>query len=840
MTRENIDYGIDLGTTNSAIARYDGDRLTVFRHHPSNKEVLPSCVYFSKRQIYVGDQAYSKLANQMKIIRSNTFSSFKRTIGTNIKYKSSNTGKSYYSEELSAEVLKQLKAAVKDEIFSSVVISVPAGFDQVQIEDTRKAAELAGFEYFEFVQEPIAASLAFLSEKKNKGNWLVFDLGGGTFDAALVEMKEGIMKVLDHEGDNRLGGNDIDYLILDEIIIPKIKEEYSIETILLEKDKQDELKARFKQLAEQAKIALSEKKSIFIELNDPSYEDEEGNLIDTAVELTREDFNRLIKRPIIDRTIKITKKLLEKNDLNADDLETVLMVGGSTYIPEIRKRVEEEFKKINIKIDPMLAVVKGAALYASTKNIPEKTQKRDLSKIQLILGFPTTTVENEVNLGVKIDKDKTKEEIPDKLFVEISKSDKAWKTGKIELKDFSAVIKIKLAENSTNKYLINLYDEHGNHLNCEPNEFNIRQGIKIANPPLSHDIGISAVSTETNETMMKTIIAKGTPVPATNKGIFICPRNIRPGKSEDFLKIIVWEGKGNTKDMRNRFMGKFNISGDDITSLLPEGQKAEVTIKLNQSRMANVKVYFPYLDETFEQDMDMNEQQRVPLPQKELSIRLGEEMDRIAHLYEEARDAGVDMQDELDEFNEDLSEILNLNKKGIGDEGRSLKVEDRLNEISINLDAIEKELKKPKEDQDINLQVERTEDIVDKFGTQKDRQEFDILKSELDKSKDLATTSKRKKQITENLIDLKYNILFSQPGYWISALKNISENFDTIKWSDETRARNLVEDGKYLLDRVARGEYSEEIERVVIDLWGLMPKEDKEKTKQPRTDIFHY
>ena len=205
-----------------------------------------------------------------------------------------------------------------------------------------------------------------------------------------------------------------------------------------------------------------------------------------------------------------------------------------------------------------------------------------------------------------------------------------------------------------------------------------------------------------------------------------------------------------------------------------------------------------------------------------------------------ARDAGVDMQDELDEFNEDLSEILNLNKKGIGDEGRSLKVEDRLNEISINLDAIEKELKKPKEDQDINLQVERTEDIVDKFGTQKDRQEFDILKSELDKSKDLATTSKRKKQITENLIDLKYNILFSQPGYWISALKNISENFDTIKWSDETSARNLVEDGKYLLDKVARGEYSEEIERVVIDLWGLMPKEDKEKTKQPRTDIFHY
>ena len=213
MKRTKIDYGIDLGTTNSAISRMEDGEATI-KKTDTLKDTMPSCVYINKKQaIQVGDSAFNALKRDKLISMkgddksSNAYIEFKRTMGTDKKYFSSNLGKDLSSEELSAEVLKTLKSFVSYENINTVVITVPAAFGNNQKEATREAVKLAGFNHIELLQEPVAAAMAYgLDSKKKDGFWLVYDFGGGTFDAAILKVEDGIMNVIDTEGDNYLGG----------------------------------------------------------------------------------------------------------------------------------------------------------------------------------------------------------------------------------------------------------------------------------------------------------------------------------------------------------------------------------------------------------------------------------------------------------------------------------------------------------------------------------------------------------------------------------------------------------------------------------------------------------
>ena len=188
-----IKYGIDLGTTNSAIAVIEKGESSIVKNQ-QNKDTTPSCVQFRKQRISVGDRAYNQL-NQDKLIalkqgqsaQSNTFVEFKRTMGTDTKYFSSDMNKDFLSEDLSAEVLKTLKSFPQEGNFKSVVITIPAMFNDNQKAATKKAATLAGFSQVELLQEPIAAAMAYgIDEQVKDGKIIIFDFGGGTFDVCLV------------------------------------------------------------------------------------------------------------------------------------------------------------------------------------------------------------------------------------------------------------------------------------------------------------------------------------------------------------------------------------------------------------------------------------------------------------------------------------------------------------------------------------------------------------------------------------------------------------------------------------------------------------------------------
>lgn len=219
MARLKIDFGIDLGTTNSAIAVIENGKTRVFKNDLLG-ETMSSCVWDRGKAYFVGVKAYAQLptdkrkAFKDRDFESNIFIEFKRTMGNSAK-----NNKGLSSEELSAEVLKTLKSYVKEEDVKSAVITIPAAFEMNQINATKKAAELAGIEYVELIQEPYAAAIAYGVSSSNKnGYWLVFDFGGGTFDSALVKVSDGIIKVIDTEGDNFLGGKNLDEAIVNELL----------------------------------------------------------------------------------------------------------------------------------------------------------------------------------------------------------------------------------------------------------------------------------------------------------------------------------------------------------------------------------------------------------------------------------------------------------------------------------------------------------------------------------------------------------------------------------------------------------------------------------------------
>ena len=251
--------GIDLGTTNSAICRMEKG-VPVIKKIEVTDDTMPSCVFFNRRGgTVVGESAYDSMkqdkkraTKSWKIEESNAYVEFKRTMGTDKVYHSENMENKglkydYSSEELSSEVLKALKSFVTDETFRSVVITVPAKFTVNQKTATKQAAKLAGFDHCELLQEPIAASMAYgLSSDQKNGYWMVFDFGGGTFDAALLKVEDGIMQVFDTEGDNYLGGKNLDYAIVDNIIIPYLQKNFVLEDTLTNDEKKDVLRDAMK------------------------------------------------------------------------------------------------------------------------------------------------------------------------------------------------------------------------------------------------------------------------------------------------------------------------------------------------------------------------------------------------------------------------------------------------------------------------------------------------------------------------------------------------------------------------------------------------------------------
>ena len=345
--------GIDLGTTNSCVAVMEGGEPTVIANAEGNR-TTPSVVAFAKN----GERLVGQIAKRQAVVNADrTIISIKRKMGTSEKV--TIDGKSYTPPEISAMILQKLKAdaeAYLGETVSQAVITVPAYFNDSQRQATKDAGRIAGLEVLRIVNEPTAASLAYGMDKDGNHKILVYDLGGGTFDVSILDIGDGVFEVLSTNGNTHLGGDDFDQRIMDYLVA----EFKRAEGIDLSKDRQ--AMQRLKDAAEKAKIELSGVMSTNI--NQPFITMDASGPKHLDVTLTRAKFNELTA-DLVEDTIKPLRQALSDAGLTANDIDKVILVGGSTRIPAVQEAVKaatgkEPFKGIN----PDECVAVGAAIQA--------------------------------------------------------------------------------------------------------------------------------------------------------------------------------------------------------------------------------------------------------------------------------------------------------------------------------------------------------------------------------------------------------------------------------------------------------------------------------------------
>ncbi len=342
--------GIDLGTTNSCVAVYDGGEAKVITN-PEGMRTTPSVVAFKNGDIIVGQKA----KNQM-VTNKDTISSIKRKMGTSEKV--SANGKEYSPEEVSAMILGDLKKTAEaylGETVTKAVITVPAYFNDAQRQATKNAGKIAGLEVERIINEPTAAALAYGLDKQDKNQTvLVYDLGGGTFDVSILELGDGVFEVKSTSGNNHLGGDDFDERVMD-YIVSEFKKETSVD---LTKDKM--AMQRVKDAAEKAKKDLSGMTTTEISL--PFISQGTDGPIHLNMSLTRAKFEDLIS-DLVESTTEPVRKALKDANLSAKDIDKVLLVGGSTRIPCVQELVKKELgKEPSKEVNPDEVVAMGAAI----------------------------------------------------------------------------------------------------------------------------------------------------------------------------------------------------------------------------------------------------------------------------------------------------------------------------------------------------------------------------------------------------------------------------------------------------------------------------------------------
>ena len=349
MAKEKI-LGIDLGTTNSVVAIVD-DKETKVLENPSGKRTTPSVVAFKNEEIIVGEIAKRQLETN-----PNTIASIKRLMGTNKTVRAND--KNYKPEQISAMILSYLKEYAEKKLgqkVSKAIITVPAYFNNDQREATKVAGKIAGLEVLRIINEPTAAALCFGIDKRDKEQKvLVYDLGGGTFDVSILELHDGTFEVLATSGDNHLGGDDWDHVVVDWIK-DQIKKEHNFD---ISKDKMG--MSRLKEAAEKAKIDLSGSEAAQITL--PFLTMTDKGPLNVELELKRSEFEKMTAH-LVDRTRKPIEDALKEAKLKIDELDEVLLVGGSTRIPAVQRMVQQTLNKVpNRSINPDEVVAIGAAI----------------------------------------------------------------------------------------------------------------------------------------------------------------------------------------------------------------------------------------------------------------------------------------------------------------------------------------------------------------------------------------------------------------------------------------------------------------------------------------------
>ena len=822
-------YGIDLGTTNSAICKMEGGE-PVIKKTDTQMDTLPSAVAFTRRKVLkVGTTAYNNLRQDKSAatkswenVESNVFIEFKRDMGTDKANYSAYMGTSFSPEELSSEVLKTLKSFIGDDNVSAAVITIPAKFKADQIAATKRAAKLAGIEHCELLQEPIAASMAYgLSASNKNGQWLVFDFGGGTFDAALIKVEDGIMQVKDTEGDNYLGGKNLDYAIVDNIIIPYLKENFAIDEIMANEKTRNILRDAMKFYAEQAKNQLSFKPQADITSQlDEFGEDDNGEEIELDLVITQEQLKQVLA-PVFQKAVDITKDLLKRNGLSGADLDKLILVGGPTFSPVLRQMLREQITpNVDTDIDPMTAVAKGAALFASGIDSDVK-EEIAVGTVALSLSYEANSVQPMEFVTVQLAKDECTGALPAQLFVELVRSDNGWSSGKVEINEIGDVIECQLMEGKNNAFNVVAYDEKGTIIPCFPKEINIMQGIVVGNAELPYNISIEAHDLGLDKNVVRSVIGleKNKQLPAVGALNGLKTRNqLRPGIEADTLTIPIYQSEHNadgTSAVHNDHVFDVVITGDEVGGIIPVGSDVDITIKVDRSQMLTLEAFFPLTGETVEKEVEIGKRSVISAYEVE---KLKDSANNKLRALKSTKSVSPAETAEAEKLMNDINSRFEGEKSA--EDGR-MHLQADIRRAFLKMEEVENNHEWDSLEAEIREEFDRLEKANNELGNKYDNQ-VAAVRSQVD----MAIRSKDVRQGRAVLDDINslfvaVTLIYQLIGFIDFHLRN----FNSIQWKDANRARQLLQQGKEMANSNPSESTLHPIVRSVIDLMIDAPTE---------------
>lgn len=560
--------GIDLGTSNSAVVGHIDGATRLFKTSDGT-DVLPSVIYLDKRgHRFIGKSAYDRLLSAPQ----NVAQGFKRSMGT--KNPISFAGQTWTPVECSAEIIKALVGQAMTEAgnqeVEGVVITTPAAFNQMQSEDTIAAARLAGLEKVSLLQEPVAAALAAIAHSKQKdGVFLVYDLGGGTFDLALVMSTSGVVNVIAHEGINMLGGRDFDRIIFDSIVRPWLTQTFNLPADFQRNDKYSHLADVCRHAAEKAKIQLSASStaSIFATEDEVRVTDEDDEEIYISIDLTREQMTDLIKDRV-DDSIVLCRKIITANGYKNDDISKIVPIGGPSKMPIIRDMLEAGLAiEVESGLDPMTAVATGAAIFAESRDWAgeSSTQKSGKQReavtgsVSLALDFKSRVASEAAKVRLKPASD-----MPKGHEVEIL-DEEGSSTGRIPI-DGPLSIKVNVRKNGANRFKVTVFDQQGMIVEDASREIVItRAEASAASVPMTYTLAVKIqhgfVGYERNK--LEILVKKGTALPAQGKQTFRTGKTLVGGE-DDFIAVEFYEMADDIDTPEhNLHIGNFRLNSHD-------------------------------------------------------------------------------------------------------------------------------------------------------------------------------------------------------------------------------------------------------------------------------------
>ena len=784
-----FDCGIDLGTTNSCLAIPDGNHgFEIIDNQADRMSVTPSAVLINgKGRMLIGQRAYNSQKVEDLAIQ------FKRQMGLSkmIHFASADVDK--MPEELSSEILKQLRNDAETRLnhpVENVVITVPAAFKTLQSEATNKAGKMAGFKNIILLQEPIAAAVAYGAKPGSKDkHWMVFDYGGGTLDVAIISTLDNRLTVENSEGDNYFGGSDIDRILFREIVLKKLRAEgYQIDELFDESTSSGKSMARKIQLdCENCKIQLSTKDSALLEIFD--IDDDRGEPIEFECEISRSEMETLISETV-ERSIVIAKKALDGANVRPEQLDKILLVGGSTFIPLVRQRLKEEFGvELDSSLNPMTVVAAGAALYASTSviDVEEEIQVSDTKNAIINITYDPISSDEVVNVIGKV------VNISDvkifKIKVDCSLSNDfsgiCWTSGWIDLLDNSTGVfdvDVLLQKGVLNHFRVSACDQNGTEIFIENPLFDIKHNeivLKTSAPPATMSIGVQIKDPKTGYDILYHIIKKNSPLPAQDDRTFRLSRDIDPSR-DDCLTIKIWEGENTQNPEANFPAGAITVQSSAMDRTIPKGTEIELTIIADENRNIRVSGYIPDFDFIIPEET-LRSEAKVDLDERMEEVDKKIQQSEVS--IQKMKNQGVDVSELENELNQIKAEYNDAYGKVDSDEAAVNGYVDRFFDVESRIINEERKYEQKKNDTKNDEIVREAREQVETYGDD----EAKSVWADLEESYQLAETEEEKSFIASKMNNLGFQAMTTNYS-WLKAFFTTVLSKPDMKYTNAQKA----------------------------------------------------